>query len=395
MNIMELLGRSNGLFESDLLANNDAILERIYGSSILVVGGAGTIGRSVAKVLFSFRPSKLHVVDISENNLVEVVREIRSTDGDNSVDFRTFAIDVGSRQFDQYIESHPSYDYIFNLSALKHVRSERDPYTLSRLVEVNIFNSIKLASLAYQMGARKYFCVSTDKAANPANMMGASKRIMELFLLRESIKQNISFARFANVAFSDGSLLHGFNQRFLKEQPFSAPLDIKRYFVTEKESGELCVLSSVLGENREIFFPKLQQDIHELTFAEIAKRFLVQKGFEPYICEDEEEARRKSSELIPSGRWPCYFFISDTTGEKSLEEFFTSDEKINLDRFAGVGVISADRDIDEKKLDRFLDSVAQWNKARVLELNELVKIFQECVPNFQHENKGKDLDQRM
>ena len=219
---------------------------------------------------------------------------------------------------------------------------------------VNIFNTIKTLHLAKDMGAKNYFCVSTDKAANPANMMGASKRIMEMFLMRESLTQNISMARFANVAFSDGSLLHGFNQRFAKRQPLSAPNDVRRYFVTPQESGELCLLSGLLGENRDIFFPKLSEKLHLITFSEIAIRFLREHGYEPYECASEDEARNRAGELIAKKQWPCYFFESDTTGEKDFEEFFTNNEDLDLDRFDTVGVIRNQPDFDEAKLDDFM-----------------------------------------
>ena len=253
--------------------------------------------------------------------MVELVRDIRSTIGYGESDFRTFAIDCGSLEFEKLFYAEGPYEYIFNLSALKHVRSEKDPYTLMRMIDTNVFNTIKTLRLTSEKGLKNYFCVSTDKAANPVNMMGGSKRIMEMFLMRESLDQNISMARFANVAFSDGSLLHGFNQRFAKQQPISAPCDVKRYFVTPQESGELCLMSGLLGENRDIFFPKLSENLHLITFAEIARKYLTQLGYEPFECESEEEARGRCSELIKLKKWPCYFFKSDTTGEKDFEEF--------------------------------------------------------------------------
>ena len=253
--------------------------------------------------------------------MVELVRDIRSSFGYIDGDFRTFALDIGSWQYDAFIESDGEYDYVLNLSALKHVRSEKDPYTLMRMIEVNILNTLKTIEQSKQCGVKKYFCVSTDKAANPVNMMGGSKRIMEMFLMRESQHIDISTARFANVAFSDGSLLHGFNQRLEKKQPIVAPSDVKRYFVVPQESGELCLLSSLLGQNRDIFFPKLSEELHLITFAEIAEKFLHRKGFEPYFCENEDEARKLIKELPQKGKWPCLFTPSNTTGEKDFEEF--------------------------------------------------------------------------
>ena len=243
MDYLELIGRNQELFSNDFSVLEKDLLKEITSSRFLIIGGAGSIGQAVSKEIFKRDPQSLHIVDISENNMVELVRDIRSTEGYGSGDFKTFAVDCGSVEFEALMAREGPYDYVFNLSALKHVRSESDPYTLMRMIMVNVFNTIKTLRLANKMGAKKYFCVSTDKAANPVNMMGASKRIMEMFLMRESLDQKISMARFANVAFSDGSLLHGFNQRFAKKQPFSAPTDVRRYFVTPQESGELCLLS--------------------------------------------------------------------------------------------------------------------------------------------------------
>jgi FlaA1/EpsC-like NDP-sugar epimerase len=255
MDYLSLIGRNDVLFASDVSSKEDYLKEIICKSRFLIIGGAGSIGQAVTNEIFRRDPRTLHVVDISENNMVELVRDIRSTAGYGSGDFRTFVLDCGGVEFEALMSIEGPYDYVFNLSALKHVRSESDPFTLMRMIMVNIFNTIKTVRLSNKMGVKKYFCVSTDKAANPVNMMGASKRIMEIFLMRESLTQNISMARFANVAFSDGSLLHGFNQRFAKQQPFAVPNDIRRYFITPQESGELCLLSGLLGENREIFFP--------------------------------------------------------------------------------------------------------------------------------------------
>ncbi len=242
MNILNLIGRNQLLFNHDISSHESALIEIVSSSRFLVIGGAGSIGQAVTKEIFKRKPLKLHVVDISENNMVELVRDIRSSFGYIDGDFQTFALDIGTIEYDAFIEADGEYDYVLNLSALKHVRSEKDPYTLMRMIQVNIFNTDKTIQQSIKKGAKKYFCVSTDKAANPVNMMGASKRIMELYLMRESAGIPISTARFANVAFSDGSLLHGFNQRTLKRQPIVAPNDIKRYFVTPEESGELCLM---------------------------------------------------------------------------------------------------------------------------------------------------------
>lgn len=395
MDILSLIGRTEPLFDADVLRLKDALLGLVCGSRFLVIGGAGSIGQAVTREIFKRDPAALHVVDISENNMVELVRDIRSTLGYGSGDFRTFAVDCGSREFEALFAAEGPYDYVLNLSALKHVRSEKDPYTLMRMVDVNVFNTVKTLRMAHQAGAKKYFCVSTDKAANPVNMMGASKRIMELFLMRDSLAQPISMARFANVAFSDGSLLHGFNQRFAKRQPISAPSDVRRYFVTPQESGELCLLSCLLGENRDVFFPKLSEKLHLITFAEIAMRYVRALGYEPFECASEDEARARTTELIAKRQWPCFFFKSDTTGEKDFEEFFTDQEDLDMARFSSLGVIQNPALFDEEQLQRFehgmrsLREQGRWNKAQVVDL------FFEMLPDFAHKETGKYLDQRM
>ena len=395
MNLLSLIGRSSELFLEDIDQHNDKLKDIISNSSFLIIGGAGSIGQSVTREIFKRNPLMLDVVDISENNLVELVRDIRSTIGYTAGEFNTYALDCGSQEFDSLIKTKQSYDYIFNLSALKHVRSEKDPFTLMRMIVVNILNTIKTINLAREMNTKKYFCVSTDKAANPVNMMGASKRIMEMFVMRESLSQEISMARFANVAFSDGSLLHGFNQRFAKKQPISAPNDVRRYFVTSKESGELCLLSGLLGKNREIFFPKLSEKLHLITFSEIAKHYLSELGYEAYECSSENEARQKSAELIQNRQWPCYFFKSDTTGEKDFEEFFTDNEDLDMNRFNTLGVIRNDADFDESALDIFISGVETFLDKGSWTKNDIIKLFLQVLPEFDHKETGKYLDQRM
>ena len=395
MDYLSLIGRSDFLFSKDILINEKTLRTKIQHSRFLIIGGSGSIGQAVAREVFRRDPKTLHIVDISENNMVELVRDIRSSVGYGSGDFRTFAIDCGSIEFEALVASEGPYDYVFNLSALKHVRSEKDPYTLMRMIMVNIFNTIKILRLTKDMGAKNYFCVSTDKAANPVNMMGASKRIMEMFLMRESLAQNISMARFANVAFSDGSLLHGFNQRFIKQQPLSAPNDVRRYFLTPQESGELCLLSGLLGGNRDIFFPKLSEKLHLITFSSIAARFLRERGYEPYKCISEEEARERVEELIEKKKWPCYFFKSDTTGEKDFEEFFTDSEDLNMERFDTVGIIRNQPDFDDAKLDDFIDGIKTLRAKSFWTKDEIIKLFFDLLPEFSHKETGKYLDQRM
>ena len=395
MGYLHMIGREQELFADDVLALETNLVKEISMSRFLVIGGAGSIGQSVTREIFKRDPLALHVVDISENNMVELVRDIRSTEGYRSGDFKTFSLDCGSIECETLIQKEGPYDYVFNLSALKHVRSEKDPYTLMRMTMVNVFNTIKTLRLGKATGAKKYFCVSTDKAANPVNMMGASKRIMEMFLMRESLTHEISMARFANVAFSDGSLLHGFNQRFAKKQPFSAPNDVRRYFVTPQESGELCLLSGLLGNNRDIFFPKLSEKLHLITFSEIAVRYLRERGYEPYECESEDEARDRAEELIANKQWPCYFFKSDTTGEKDFEEFFTDNEDLDMERFETVGVIKNQPDFDEAKLDDFMDGIEALREKGTWSKDDIVKLYFGLLPEFAHKETGKYLDQRM
>jgi FlaA1/EpsC-like NDP-sugar epimerase len=395
MDILEIIGRDEELFASDIKFFSNDISEFVKSSKFLVIGGAGSIGQAVTKEIFKRDPLVLHVVDISENNMVELVRDIRSTLAYGSGDFRTFAIDCGSKEFELLMTSEGPYDYVLNLSALKHVRSEKDPYTLMRMIIVNVFNTIKISQAAQAMGAKKYFCVSTDKAANPVNMMGASKRIMEKFLMRESLTQEISMARFANVAFSDGSLLHGFNQRFSKQQPFAAPNDVRRYFVTPQESGELCLLSALLGNNRDIFFPKLSEKLHLITFSDIANRYLQNRGYEPYECESEDEARDRAEYLIANKQWPCYFFKSDTTGEKDFEEFFTDREDLDIKRFETIGVIQNQPEFDNNALDDFMDGIEMLRNQHAWNKEDIVKLYFGLLPEFEHKETGKYLDQRM
>lgn len=393
--ILSLIGRTERLFFNDINLNDEPIREIVESSSFLVIGAAGSIGQAVTKEIFKRNPKKLHAVDISENNLVELVRDLRSSIGYIEGDFQTFALDIGSLEYTAFIKQDRQYDYVLNLSALKHVRSEKDPYTLMRMIETNIFNTVKTLEQSKEAGARKYFCVSTDKAANPVNMMGASKRIMEMFLMQGSESIEISTARFANVAFSDGSLLHGFNQRIQKKQPIVAPNDIKRYFVTPQESGELCLMSCLFGENRDIFFPKLSEALHLITFSEIAEKYLRSIGYEPYPCSSEDEARELIKTLPEQGKWPCLFTSSDTTGEKDFEEFFTENEVLDMDRFSNIGVIKNDAIYDEKLLEHFSKAINELRTSHSWTKEDIVKLFHEMIPAFGHKEMGKYLDSKM
>lgn len=394
LDILSLIGRSSPLFDKDLENVETELSKVVSTSSFLVLGGAGSIGQAVVKEIFCRNPLKLHVVDLNENNLAELVRDIRSSFGYIPGDFQTFALDIGSSIYDAYIHSDGKFDFVLNLSALKHVRSEKDPFTLMRMIEVNILNTEKTIQQSIQKGTKKYFCVSTDKAANPVNLMGASKRIMEHFLLNRSTEIEISTARFANVAFSDGSLLSGFENRVRKNQPIVAPSDVKRYFITPQESGQLCLLSCVFGNNRDVFYPKMSE--HDLiSFSDLAIKYLENKGFEVALCVNEEEARQKVKHPTNSNKYPCLFTVSDTTGEKEVEEFYTVNEKVDLDRFQGIGIIKNNANPKQRELNYFLDQISKMRKENKWQKTEMVSLFQELIPEMNYLDTGKYLDSKM
>ncbi len=395
MQILKLIGRDKSLFPIDIQVHEKELRKTITQSSFLVIGGAGSIGQAVSTEIFKRNPKKLHIVDISENNMVELVRDIRSSFGYIDGEFATFALDIGSVEYDTFIKADGAYDYVLNLSALKHVRSEKDPFTLMRMIKTNILNTDKTIKQSVEHGVKKYFCVSTDKAANPVNMMGASKRIMEMFVHRNSADINVSMARFANVAFSDGSLLHGFNQRIQKQQPIVAPHDIKRYFVSPQESGELCLMSCIFGENRDIFFPKLSESLHLISFADIAVKYLENLGYEPYLCKDEDEARALAKTLPQEGKYPCLFTSSDTTGEKDFEEFFTKNETLDMERFENLGIIKNKANFDEALLKKFEEKIEGMLENKAWTKEQIVKLFFKMIPDFGHKETGKYLDGKM
>lgn len=393
--MLNLIGRTKKLFENDITSHTSELLNIVSNSRFLVLGGAGSIGQAVTKEIFKRNPLKLHVIDISENNMVELVRDIRSSYGYINGDFKTFALDIGSEEYDAFFESDGTYDYVLNLSALKHVRSEKDPFTLMRMINVNIFNTDKTIKQSIKKGVKKYFCVSTDKAANPVNMMGASKRIMEMFVNRRSKDIDISMARFANVAFSDGSLLHGFNKRIEKKQPIVAPNDIRRYFVIPEESGELCLMSCVFGENRDIFFPKLNQNFNLIKFSDIAVLYLKEKGLEPFICDTEEQARNYFNENKTDHKWPCLFTKSDTSGEKDFEEFFTESEKLDMNKFDKLGVIKNELNYQDEKLLFFEKEILKLKNNKIWNKKDIKKLFSYMITDFGHKETGKSLDNKM
>ena len=395
MDVLDLINRKNKLFDSDIKTNEDLLCRIIKSSKFLILGGSGSIGRAVVKEIFYRRPKKMHVVDISENNLVELVRDLRSEFGYISGDFKTYALDIDSIEYDFFISQDGSYDYVLNFSALKHVRSEKDPFTLMRMIKVNILNTIKTIEQSIEKGVKKYFCVSTDKAANPVNMMGASKRIMELFLMKYSSDITISTARFANVAFSDGSLLNSFKIRLDKSQPLVGPNDVKRYFVTEKEAGELCLLSSLLGKNNEIFFPKLDENKHLISFETIAKKFLLQKGYNMYNCNSEQEARDYFDKDLQNNIWPCFFSKSNTTGEKFYEEFFVSNEIIDFNKFSDIGIVKNNLDFKLDNLGKFERDINRLLVNNKWLKNDIIRLFKSLLTDFNHLELNKSLDSKM
>ena len=399
-NILKLIGREKELFVKDIDNNDEELKGIISSSKFLVIGGAGSIGQAVTKEIFKRNPKKLHVVDISENNMAELVRDIRSSFGYIDGEFATFALDIGSLEYNAFIKMDGKYDYVLNLSAIKHVRSEKDPYTLMRMIETNIFNTDKTINQSIKNGTKKYFCVSTDKATNPVNMMGASKRIMEMFVHKNSENLKVSMARFANVAFSDGSLLHSFNQRIEKSQPIVAPNDIKRYFVTPQESGELCLMSCIFGENRDIYFPKLSAKLDLISFSDIAIKYLEQKGYEPYLCKDENEARNffiqnPKPKIQKYKQWPCLFTVSDTTGEKDFEEFFTDTETLDMERFESLGVIKNEANFDKELLANFELNINNMKQSLSWKKDDILREFFKLISDFRYKETGRYLDGKM
>jgi FlaA1/EpsC-like NDP-sugar epimerase len=395
MRQLELIGRQHKLFKEDLMALEEELSYIVSSSKFLVVGGAGSIGKSVVQQILLRKPDALYVVDLSENELVELVRVVRSSIEFEKTNIMTFAIDVNSNEFSAMFAAEGPFDFVLNLSALKHVRSESDPYTLMRMSQVNIINSINLLRMCEASGCYNYFCVSTDKAANPVNFMGASKRIMEMALNLEKSDVMVTKARFANVAFSKGSLLEGFMNRISQNQPITAPYDITRYFITAEEAGQLCLLSCIFGNDGEIFFPKESTELKLTSFVSIAEKIIKNSGFEPHVCSTEIEARHMAKELIKHKRWPCYFFASDTTGEKPYEEFYSSDEILDLSRFKSIGVINEVRSCEEERLRKFLKDLnffkarEKWTKLEILDL------YKSVLPTFDHADKGKSLNERM
>lgn len=386
--------RNRSFFEDDLAANHQVLSEAIDGKNVLVIGGAGTIGSSYIRALLHFKPAKLYVADINENGLTELVRDLRSTRGLNIPDaFITYPVNFGDRVFEKIFLNEGPWHIVANFAAHKHVRSEKDEYSIEAMLENNLFKAERLLNLLSEYKPEHFFCVSTDKAANPVNIMGASKKLMENLIIAYSPNFKINTARFANVAFSNGSLLAGYLERLMKNQPLSCPSDIRRFFVSPEESGQICLMSNILGKSGQIFFPKFDFEKDQTYFRDITIRFIEALGMKPDICDSEAEAIEKS--LRMDGRsYPVYFFSSTTSGEKPYEEFYTEEENRNMELFKSLGVINP----EPQELSNTLQSIYGLRQLFVnqsIDKLTIVNEIKKLLPGFSHIETGKNLDQRM
>ncbi len=393
----EVTGRSESLLADDLRHYQQTLQERLHGKSVLVIGGAGTIGSSFVKAVLKFRIARLYVVDTNENGLAELVRDVRSTAGLHiPKHFITYPINFGSTVFKKIFRGEGPFHIVANFAAHKHVRSEKDHYSIEAMMENNVFLAKSLLDLLAENPPRHFFCVSTDKAANPVNVMGASKKLMEEVILTYSEVMPITTARFPNVAFSNGSLPFGFLQRLMKQQPLSSPVDVRRYFVSPEESGQLCMLACILGESGDIFFPILDEKEDVLTFTQIAERLLARLGYEPEYCETDEEARQKASVFKSDSKtYPVYFFVTDTSGEKPVEQFFTEGETVQLDKFKSLGVIKNAKRRQLVELNQIIYNLKQLFSQPQISKEDIITVLRDYLPTFEHIETGKNLDQRM
>lgn len=384
------------MFASDIEANRDCLVREIEGKSVLVIGGAGSIGSQFIRSICQFRPGKLVVVDLSENGLALLTRDLRSSYGMFvPEDYRTYTLNFGDPIFERIFREEGGFDIVANFSAHKHVRSEKDKYSVQALIENNDIKAKKLLDLLVDFPPRHFFCVSTDKAANPVNIMGASKRVMEDLIMAYSDKFPVTTARFANVAFSNGSLPLSFLDRIMNKQPLVAPTDVRRYFVSPEESGQICMLACVLGKSGEIFFPKLGEE-QMVTFSTICDRFIEALGFEKKEFDNDEDAKRFAAEMPDDSKvWPVVYSKSDTTGEKAFEEFFVPGEKLNMSRFQSLGVIEDVRRRPLGEVEDFFSRLEGIFSRPDFTKAEVVEALEDFIPSFHHDEKGKNLDQKM
>ncbi len=376
----------------DLNKNSNFISKQIRDKKVLIIGGAGSIGSSYAKEILNFQPRKIVIVDVNENGLTELTRDLRSSFMlDYNPDYITYPVNLLSDTFERLFFSD-EWDVVANFSAHKHVRSEKDNISVEALIKNNVFGAIKLLNLCKENIPKYFFSVSTDKAANPVNIMGASKYIMEKLILSKKLDYRVSTARFANVAFSNGSLLDGFIHRLKKKQPLSCPIDIKRFFVTPKQSGQICLLATFLGSSGDIFFPKLDFKSDQIYFKDLAMDFLKEKGFEPFVVKSEEEAKKFNFE-DSNKKYPIYFFKTDTSGEKPYEEFYSEDENYRIDEYFSLGFIkTTDINISFNKVLSDFNHVFDSDKFKK---SDVVNVIKKYVPSFEHIETGKNLDQKM
>ena len=388
--------RQHSLFAGDIHNHYKEIESEVKGHSLLVIGGAGSIGSSFIKALLPFKPSKLVVIDLNENGLAELVRDIRSTNGLYVPDeFRCYTLNFADPIFEKIYREEKGFDIVANFSAHKHVRSEKDRYSVQALIENNVIKAKRLMDLLTVYPPKHFFCVSTDKAANPVNIMGASKRIMEDLVMAYNKYFKVTTARFANVAFSNGSLLDGWTHRLQKKQPLAAPSDVKRYFVSPEESGQICMLACILGNGGEVFFPKLGED-QMLTFSSICDKFIKANGLEKDPCSSDDEAKRKAAALDwNDNKYPTVYFDSDTTGEKAYEEFYVPGERIDMERFQALGVVEQTTRHKITEMNSFFEKLERIFTKEDFTKAQVVNAIKEFIPNFEHEEKGKNLDQKM
>ena len=389
-----ITNRTYSMFESDISANIIELNQKINNKTVLVIGGAGTIGSSFIKSLLRFKPKSLVVVDINENGLTELTRDLRSTkDIFIPDDYVTYPMSYSDRVFYKMFKARKGFEIIANFSAHKHVRSEKDIFSIEALINNNVINAKKLLDLFLEYPPKHFFCVSTDKAANPVNIMGGSKKIMEEMIMSYSSKYPITTARFANVAFSNGSLPAGFLERISKNQPISAPSDVTRYFVSPQESGQICLLACIIGNSGEIYFPKLKKE-QVMTFSEIAIKLLERHSFEIALCQSEKDAVEKVKDIV-TGVYPVYFSNSNTSGEKLYEEFYTDKEKVNLVRHSALGIVTNHKPKRLSEINDLLSAFTKAFKRRDINKEEIVLIMKDFLINFDHKETGISLDSKM